>query len=221
LGVGGRPWSRPERPPERASSKAGDRTTRGCSGGARTILEVRIQTPGRPPGGTATRGGRAHSTHRNECRRPAGRTEKAPPGSSTLTQARLCRRDHHWYPPRRPIGQRPRVGVRGGAAATGHGAPRRATESPPGVAADRPRNSTSWSVRKGGTPPTGTGWNVNEELTTPPGRRRPLTNHCRPPLRGPFPLTYPPGSYQGIFREKMLRSKFVIPTGIILYGKRA
>jgi hypothetical protein len=50
----------------------------------------------------------------------------------------LCRRDLRWYPPRQPADQRPRVCLTGGAAATGHGAPRGATESPPGVVTDRP-----------------------------------------------------------------------------------
>lgn len=55
--VGGRPRSQPERPTERASSKAGDRTTRGCSGVPRTRFYA-PPAPGRPFEGTATRGGK-------------------------------------------------------------------------------------------------------------------------------------------------------------------
>lgn len=72
-------------------------------------------------------------------------------------------------------------GSTGGAAATDHGAPREATESPPGVVADRPKK-----VRPVGRvrrvrerPAPGRGGRSTKTMTTP-------TLRDRPPLRGPF-----------------------------------
>jgi hypothetical protein len=67
----------------------------------------------------------------------AGPTRRATAGLVTLTQAN-CAGEISVGAPSRTADQRPRVCLTGGAAATGHGAPRGATESPPGVVTDRP-----------------------------------------------------------------------------------
>lgn len=115
---------------ERASSKARDRTT---PGSVLAFLErlgsFRIQAPGRPPERTATRGGKPEPSAPTARWTERGR---APPGSSTLAQARdlslqatLCWRDHLWH---LPTGRSTTQGVcTGGAAATDHGAPRETT----------------------------------------------------------------------------------------------
>jgi hypothetical protein len=94
--------------------------------------------PDRPSEGRSSKGGRPTA--------PAAWTGRAPPGSSTLAQA-SCAGEI-------TIGTHPssRDVVMGGAAASGHGAPRGATESPPRVAADRPR-SCDRLVGEGGNAP--------------------------------------------------------------------
>lgn len=163
VGVGGRPRSQPERPTERASSKAGGRATRGCPGVPRTNC-VRIR-PRSSCLGDSGKGRRAQSTHRTNAGGQQDGRRRGPPGSSTPTQARyftnrgLCRGDHHWHPPPSAHRSTAQGVLTGGAAATGHGAPRAAPESRPGVVTDRPKIFDQLAA-KGGTPPARTGWNV-------------------------------------------------------------
>lgn len=183
----------------------------GCSGVSRTHFWF-ASAPGRPPEGTATRGGEAHSTHRTN----AGGQRDARGGHRRVRRPwhrRTVQERSPLVPTRPPIGQV----LTGGAAATDHGAPRGASESPPGVAADRPRSCDQLVERGGKRPRSGKGWNVTEDLTTP-DRRRSLTT-VPGSLFGPSSfqrplLTYSPGSNRTEFREKMFMSKFVLPTGI-------
>jgi len=187
-----RPAPRPERPTERASSKA--RVP------GRPPREGRIQAPGRPFDGTATRGRRkpvpVHPLH--GCRRPARTTgQGAPRGSiKTTTQARhltkrkLCRGDHLWCTPSPPTHR---------STAQGGGTGRAATN-------DRPNDQlvAVWEETLAG----GRVGKNREALSAP----------TTPPMP---PLTYPPTSFRDGFRRKMFATNFVIPTGNFLCGKRA
>jgi hypothetical protein len=152
--VGGRPSSQPERPIERASSKARGRTTRGCSGVPRTSF-VRVRL--RPSGLRGSAVGEGPHTHcTNAGGQQGGRAGTA--GFVDPDTGELCRREHPLVPT--PSAHRSTAqGEEGGAAANGHGAPRTATESRPGVVTDRPKFFDQMAA-KGGTPPARTGWNV-------------------------------------------------------------
>jgi len=78
---------------ERASSKAKDRTTRGCSGVSRTVWGSHPPPTVLPREG-ATRGDKAHSTR--------GLDGEATAGFVNPDTGELCRRDHLWHLPVRP-----------------------------------------------------------------------------------------------------------------------
>lgn len=130
--VGTRPTPRPERPTERASSKARRPTHPGWSG----VPRREAQEATHPP---------------HECRPTAGADRRgAPDGLVTLTQANCAGEISVGKPPSSDRRSTAGVCLTGGAAATRHGAPRGATESPPRSRDRRPLINVDQLVGEGG-----------------------------------------------------------------------
>ena len=96
------------------------------------------------------------NTHRTNAGGQQDGRGRGPPGSSTPAQASCTEEITIGTPPPSAHRSTAQGVLTGGAAATGHGAPRATTESRPGVVVDRPKISTSWP-RRGERPRPGRG----------------------------------------------------------------